>query len=596
MERYGQVAVLGGGGQHRRPAGWIRAGRRPGVQDAHAVVDLVRLFVGVSGDTDGVGAAVFPDRGGDAVLVADSVAGAVGDDELDAPTLHRRHVGQVDVRRVDVPPNAGERATREGSHLVDHGRRLEVPGVDDVIDRLDPLTHPVGNPARSSGNVRVADDRQLHTPSSSRGVKSLSKRKGRVVSLRRATMPHVVTCFLRHRTHVLLARRNDAVGTDAGRWAGISGPVEGDPTDAEADARREIREETGVESATLVRVGDPLDVRDGDRTWTVHPFLFEVGSRDIDPNEGLDAHEWASPPAIHDRETVPGLWNAYVAVAPTVETVAADGTHGSAWISVRALEVLRDRAAVAGTADAVVAVARDLRAVRPSMAAVANRVNRVMADADRTPAAIRERAQRAAAAALDADDAAAARAAERCGASVATLSRSGTVRAALRAAEPSVLIGESRPAREGVEVAVTLTDDGLDVTLTTDAALSSELAVRDPEIVLVGADAVLADGSVVNKVGTRGLAIAAAREDVPVYAVAAADKVRPDERFEGEAGADADLYDGAAPVTVSNPTFDRTPPDLVAGVITERGVLDAAGVGDVAAEHETHARWDEGDD
>ena len=409
-------------------------------------------------------------------------------------------------------------------------------------------------------------------------------------------MPHVVTCFLRHRTHVLLGRRSDAVGTYAGRWAGISGYVEGDPADAEADARREIREEAGVESATLVRAGDPLDVRDGDRTWTVHPFLFEVGSSDIDPNEEIGAHEWVSPPAIRDRETVPGLWDAYAAVAPTVETVAGDDTHGSAWISVRALEVLRDRAAVAEAADAVVAVARELRDARPSMAAVANRVNRVLAEADRTPAAIRERAETAAEAALDADDTAAARAAERCGDSVATLSRSGTVLAALRAAEPSVLIGESRPAREGVDVAAALADAGLDVTLTTDAALSSELADRDPDTVLVGADAVLADGSVVNKVGTRGLAIAAAREDVPVYAVAAADKVRPDERFEGETGADADLYDGPAPVTVANPIFDRTPADLVTGVITERGVLDAAGVEEVAAEHETHARWDETED
>jgi translation initiation factor 2B subunit (eIF-2B alpha/beta/delta family) len=409
-------------------------------------------------------------------------------------------------------------------------------------------------------------------------------------------MPHVVTCFLRHRTHVLLGRRSDAVGTYAGRWAGISGYVEGDPADADADARRELREETGVDSATLVRAGDPLDVRDGDRTWTVHPFLFEAAARDIDPNEEISAHEWVSPPAMRERETVPGLWDAYAAVAPTVETVATDDTHGSAWLSVRALEVLRDRAAVAETADAVVAVARELRAARPSMAAVANRVNRVMAETDRTPAAIRDRAQDAAEAALDADDAAAARAAERCGASVVTLSRSGTVRAALREATPSVLIGESRPAREGVDVAADLADDGLDVTLTTDAALSSELAARDPDAVLVGADAVLADGSLVNKVGTRGLAIAAAREGVPVYAVAAADKVRPDERFAGETGADADLYDGSAPVTVANPIFDRTPADLVTGVITERGVLDAAAVEDVAAEHETHARWDEGED
>ncbi|MFB6103137.1 MAG: NUDIX domain-containing protein [Haloplanus sp.] len=406
-------------------------------------------------------------------------------------------------------------------------------------------------------------------------------------------MTHVVTCVLRHRTAILLCRRSDAVGTYTGRWAGVSGYVEGDPADAERDARREIREETGRTDATLVRAGDPVEVRDGDREWIVHPFLFGVEGREITPNEEIATHEWVSPPAIRERQTVPGLWEAYAAVAPTVETVATDATHGSAWLSVRALEVLRDRAAVADDDATVAAVARRLQDARPSMAAVANRVNRVMAEGKRTPTAIQERAAAAAEAALDADDEAAARAAERCGESVVTLSRSGTVLTALREARPAVLIGESRPAREGVDVAAELAEAGLDVTLTTDAALAAELAALDPDAVLVGADAVLADGSVINKVGTRGLALAANRDGVPVRVVAAADKVRPDERMHGETGDATALYDGSAPVGVSNPIFDRTPADLVTEVITERGVLDAEGVRDVAAEHRAHAAWGE---
>jgi len=225
------------------------------------------------------------------------------------------------------------------------------------------------------------------------------------------------------------------------------------------------------------------------------------------------------------------------------------------------------------------------------MAAVANRVNRVMATGERAPAAIQGRASDPAEAALDADASAAVRAAKRCGDTVVTLSRSGTVLAALREAEPAVLIGESRPACEGTDVAATLADDGIDVTLTADVALASELAARDVDCVLVGADAVLADGSVANKVGTRSLALSAARESVPVYVVAAAAKIRPDETFHGETGDAAEIYDGEAPVTVANPVFDRTPPDLVSGVITERGILDADGVRDVAAEHRTNAEW-----
>jgi translation initiation factor 2B subunit (eIF-2B alpha/beta/delta family) len=176
---------------------------------------------------------------------------------------------------------------------------------------------------------------------------------------------------------------------------------------------------------------------------------------------------------------------------------------------------------------------------------------------------------------------------------VATLSRSGTVLAALRAVDAPVLVGESRPAREGVGVAEALAGDR-SVTLATDAALPWLVADRDADCVLVGADAVLADGSVVNKAGTRALALAAAREGVPTYAVAAAAKVRPDAAMCGEEGAPEAVYDGDAAVAVANPTFDRTPADLVTAVVTEDGPLDADGVADVAAAHRAAAGWDDG--
>jgi translation initiation factor 2B subunit (eIF-2B alpha/beta/delta family) len=213
---------------------------------------------------------------------------------------------------------------------------------------------------------------------------------------------------------------------------------------------------------------------------------------------------------------------------------------------------------------------------------------------------------------------------------VATLSRSGTVVDALVGAEAAVLIGESRPAREGVGVAERLADAGLDVTLTTDAALpalvaragrdgrpageSSEAAgevptrevpvpeeatvderdaTRQVDVVLVGADAVLADGSVVNKTGTFATALAAARAGVPVYVVAARDKVRPDERRTTEASPPESVYDGPAAIRVDAPTFDWTPAEVVDGVVTEDGLVATDDVAAVAAEHRRTAAWDE---
>ncbi|POG55373.1 NUDIX domain-containing protein [Haloferax marisrubri] len=416
-------------------------------------------------------------------------------------------------------------------------------------------------------------------------------------------MPHVVTVFLRHGGRVLLARRSEAVGTYQGRWAAISGYVEGDLADAERDVRRELAEEIGVHEsdADLVRAGEHVSVADGGREWTVHPFLFDARNRDIDPNEELAAVEWVHPTAIRERETVPGLWTAYRRVAPAVETVAADETHGSAWISLRALEVLRDTAAEADSRDAVASVARRLRDVRPSMAAVENRVNRVMADADPEPESVRRRAETAIDTAAEADDAAAARAAElireRGFDRLATLSRSGTVLAALEAVAAAeadvfvVLVSESRPGGEGVGVAESLAREGLDATLTTDAALPGFVAGGGADAVLLGADSVLASGGVVNKVGSLPVALAAARADAPVFAVCARDKVCGDDRFVGEdAGA---LYDGEAAIGTENPLFEVVPADLLSGVVTEDGVLDADEIGAVAAEHAALAAWDD---
>jgi translation initiation factor 2B subunit (eIF-2B alpha/beta/delta family) len=431
---------------------------------------------------------------------------------------------------------------------------------------------------------------------------------------------HVVTCFLREGSRVLFVRRSDAATTYPGRWAGVSGYVErldGDgPVDAAAEARREVREETGVDVGAPTRAGDPLRVDDAGRAWTVHPFLFDVPTRDVAPSGELAAAEWRHPTAALEaaRPTVPGLWEAYERVAPTVADVAGDREHGSATVSLLALAVLRDRAGAvaAGRADAepddrsaVARVARRLRDARPSMAAVANRVNRATSEGlggGGTPAAVRDAAARVADQAAAADERAAraaARLAQVDGRDdaplVATLSRSSTVRAALLDARPAVLVGESRPAREGVGVAEALADAGLDVTLTTDAALPWLAIERGADAVLVGADAVLADGTVVNKAGTRALCAVAADEDVPAYAVAARDKVRPDERFHGEAGDAATVYDGDAPVAVAAPTFDATPPGLLAGVVTEAGVLDAADVREVAASHREAAAWDDAD-
>ncbi|MFB6171763.1 MAG: NUDIX domain-containing protein [Haloarculaceae archaeon] len=432
----------------------------------------------------------------------------------------------------------------------------------------------------------------------------------------------VVTCFLRNRGAVLLVRRSEDVGSYRGRWGAVAGHAEGDP---DAAAREEIREETGLlDAVELVRAGEPFAVEDPDLShdgsdgtrWVVHPYLFDCASRTVSTNYEAVEHEWVPPTEILRRRTVPDLWESYRRVRPTAQTVREDRDHGAAYLSLRALEALRDHAAersedaIGASGEgrsgsraaerseggddwaALASLACDLLAARPSMAVVRNRVNRAMAAASdaRSPAAVERAASDGVERAFAADERAAAAVADRLSGTVLTLSRSGTVRAALAAADlDEVLVAESRPGGEGVGVAEALAAE-TDTTLLPDAAVAHALAACEVDAVLVGADTVLSDGRLVNKVGTRAAALAAAHEDVPAYAVAARDKVGVDAGADLEPLDRAAVYGGDAPLDVLAPTFDVTPTDLVE-LVTEAGVLSADDVAAVVDEHRALAGW-----
>ena len=134
---------------------------------------------------------------------------------------------------------------------------------------------------------------------------------------------NVVTCFLLRRSggddEILLLRRSQEVGTYRGRWAGVSGYIE--ETDPLSQAYTEVEEETGLtrEDVQLLRTGDPLEVVDAeaDRTWIVHPFLFEVRepARIRADWEHTEA-SWIQPKEVFQYETVPQLAETLMRVYP----------------------------------------------------------------------------------------------------------------------------------------------------------------------------------------------------------------------------------------------------------------------------------------
>ena len=407
-------------------------------------------------------------------------------------------------------------------------------------------------------------------------------------------VPPVAVAFLRNDAEILLAQYRGPIAAFADRWTGLVGA---------ADGNADGPENAGLpESATPVRSGDPFTVGAEGTEFVIHPALFECPSRDVElPDRAIDS-DWVPATEIHRRETMPGLWRAYDHVRPTPATLSADAEHGSGYISIRAMEVVRDaagalRAEGVGTDAAwadLTAVAEDVLAARPSMAALRTRVDRILSRAagDRAAATVESMAIEEIDAALDADR----RAAETArsvveGETVLTLSRSGTVLPVLAGPPERVVVAESRPDREGIGVAERVAEASVDVAVCVDAAVAHVLATEAIDAVVLGADTVLADGTLINKVGSRAAAVAANGTETPVYVVTSKDKISPDRTPTFEAGPAEAVYDGDRAIDVHNPTFDATPPASVTGFLTEDGRLDPAEVADVAAEHAALAGW-----
>jgi translation initiation factor 2B subunit (eIF-2B alpha/beta/delta family) len=289
-----------------------------------------------------------------------------------------------------------------------------------------------------------------------------------------------------------------------------------------------------------------------------------------------------------------------------VDALVADRERGASLLALDALALLEQAAAEAPRGKAGLAqvsdLARALRAARPSMPAIANLVNLAMheaAGAEEAGVAL-ARAERAAAGAqaqaLEARGGAARAAAALARGTVLTHSASETVTKALRAAKRAgtlarVVVAEGRPGFEGRELARGLAEEGVEVLLVVDAALG--LHAREADVALVGADAILAEGALVNKVGTRLLAFACERAGTPLYGVADRFKISPASAIPLEEKAPAEVWpDAPRGVQVRNIYFDRTEAALVRGYATDAGLLSPSDVGGLAREHATWADWE----
>ncbi len=148
----------------------------------------------------------------------------------------------------------------------------------------------------------------------------------------------------------------------------------------------------------------------------------------------------------------------------------------------------------------------------------------------------------------------------------------------------SVIANETRPFLQGARLtAYELHKDSIPVTVACDNACSLLMKRGLVHKVVVGADRIVANGDVANKIGTSGVAILARHYGIPFYVAAPSstfDLATPEgslipieDRTPLEVthvGSTQITPDG---VPVFNYAFDVTDHSLITGIITERGVL-----------------------
>ncbi len=159
-----------------------------------------------------------------------------------------------------------------------------------------------------------------------------------------------------------------------------------------------------------------------------------------------------------------------------------------------------------------------------------------------------------------------------------------------------VYVDETRPRLQGARLtAWELGQNGIEHEVVADGATASLIRRGLVDLVITGADRIAANGDAANKIGTYPLALAAQASGVPFYVaaplttidpeIASGDDIPIEQRDEAEVlFTDGLSADGErvrvllAPETSSalNPAFDVTPAELITGLITDAGIVEAS--------------------
>lgn len=152
---------------------------------------------------------------------------------------------------------------------------------------------------------------------------------------------------------------------------------------------------------------------------------------------------------------------------------------------------------------------------------------------------------------------------------------------------------ETRPLFQGRIMAKALSRAGIKTTMMIDDAAPFVISKNDPDkinidLVIIGADVVGADGSVLNKIGSYSLSVVSKENGIPFYSATSLLKLRKDIDTYKEIKIEKRNFkevwtESFKNLKVLNYAFDTVPPENLTGLITEFRVLKPKDVKKTAA-------------
>ena len=162
----------------------------------------------------------------------------------------------------------------------------------------------------------------------------------------------------------------------------------------------------------------------------------------------------------------------------------------------------------------------------------------------------------------------------------------GVIRAAHEAGKKiHVYADETRPYLQGARLtAWEMVQEGIPVTLITDNMAGHAMKLGRIQKIVVGADRIAANGDTANKIGTYSVSVLAKEHGIPLYIAApistfdftikTGEEIPIEERPAREVTHIFDVQIAPEGVEIFNPSFDVTPHENIAGIITEYGVIE----------------------